>query len=206
MTDGFAGFSTGRRSDLLHPDDRAGMHVNGWRCPDDVLPLEHAGSVCHAPWRRASGQVVELLLASTDIARGGMFVDLGCGDGSVVNGVLARSSSNTFGLGVDASGPLVLLARRAARAAPHAARVRFLHEQLGRRGLAGATVVYAWLFATAAPLVSALVREAATVRYVVWLGDPGPGAHFPPGDVVGRVHLEPSGPGYPVWVFRWPAP
>ena len=149
-------------------EDWPGFIVPAWADPAAF----GADAVCLSPWRRASDDVVRLIIDSIDIGPSDVFVDLGSGDGAVVLGVASRTGCR--GVGIEAAADLVARAV-AARAATGVdpARVTFLHELIGCRGLVGATVVYSWLLPPAAPSVATLVRDAArdgSVRAAVLVG------------------------------------
>ena len=116
-----------------------GLVVPRWRGGTDpsVLP------VCLAPWYPAPGDLPELLVHAVGIGPDDVFVDLGSGDGRVVNGVVGLKRCR--GVGIEASGDLVRVARARARVRRLEDRVTFLHELIGQRGLRGASVVYWWL-------------------------------------------------------------
>lgn len=84
-------------------EDRAGFVIPRWRGgTDPAVP-----PVCLAPWRAAPEALAPILVDAVGIRRGDVFVDLGSGDGSVVNGVVARVGC--CGVGIEASGDLVVL-------------------------------------------------------------------------------------------------
>ena len=149
-------------------EDWPGFVVPAWADPDAF----GADAVCLSPWRRASADVVEAIVGVLDLGPGDLFVDLGCGDGSVVLAVVSRTGCR--GVGIEAAGDLVHRALAARdRAGLDSGRVVFLHELIGCRGLVGATVVYSWLLPPAAPVVATLVRDADRGRLcaAVLVGD-----------------------------------
>ncbi len=146
----------------------AGAVVPAWSSGVERPP---ASAVSLAPWRRAPAVLSALLVDELSIVDRDVFVDLGSGDGSLVIDVARCSGCR--GVGVDASADLVGRSRRAAAGLD---RVRFLHELIGVRGLAGATVVFAWLLPPAFPVVSGLVAGAAagSLRAFASVGLSGP--------------------------------
>ena len=146
----------------------AGAVVPSW---SSGVERPSASAVSLAPWRRAPAVLSALLVDELSIGRGDVFVDLGSGDGSLVIDVARCSGCR--GVGVEASAELVGRSRRAAEGLD---RVRFFHEVIGLRGLAGATVVFAWLLPSAFPLVSELVAggSAPSLRAFASVGLSGP--------------------------------
>ena len=156
-------------------EDVAGFVIPRWRGGVEGS----APPVCLAPWRSASAEVARLIVDAVGVGVDDVFVDLGSGDGSVVMAV--SSMTGCVGVGVEVSVPLVRLARATAvsssvgpRAADRNNRNVFLHELIGTRGLAGATVVYVWLLGGGLDVVVGLIAEAVavgSVRAVVTVGD-----------------------------------
>ena len=151
-------------------EEIAGFVIPRWRGGVE----DSAPALCLAPWRSASAEVAALIVDEVGVGVDDVFVDLGSGDGSVVKAV--SSMAGCVGVGVEVSASLVRLARGAAapvgtRGVP---RTVFLHELIGARGLAGATVVYVWLLGGGLEVVVGLIAEAVSVgsvRAVVVVGD-----------------------------------
>ena len=117
-------------------------------------------------------------------------VDLGSGDGCVL--VQLASKRGCRGIGIEASARLVARARAMAGAAGVSARVSFLHELIGCRGLRGASVVYCWLLPGSSGLVCSLVEEVLAgggncYRGLVVVGEIGDLGPLGPGEVIGEV-------------------
>ena len=151
---------------LVVRDEIPGFVVPSWRGDGDVP------AVSLAPWRCAPAGIATVIVDGVDVRKGDVFVDLGSGDGVVVNGVVERSGC--FGVGVEASSALVGCAWADALTRGVGDRVVFLHELIGARGLSGATVVYVWLLPGGVELVVDLIRNAVgsgSVRAVVSVGD-----------------------------------
>ncbi len=159
-------------------EDVAGFVIPRWRGGVEGS----APPVCLAPWRSASAEVARLIVDAVGVGVDDVFVDLGSGDGSVVMAV--SSMTGCVGVGVEVSVPLVRLARAKAVSSSVGRRgvdrndrnnrTVFLHELIGARGLAGATVVYVWLLGGGLDVVVGLIAEAValgSVRAVVTVGD-----------------------------------
>ena len=171
-------------------EDHAGLVVPRWRvsAADDLEALEVL-SVCLAPWRRAPGIVVDLLMERVGVERSDLVVDLGSGDGCVLVGLASRTGCT--GIGIEASAGLVARSRREAGAAGVADRVIFLHELIGCRGLRGASLVYCWLLPGSSELVRALVEEVlvggGNYRGLVVVGEIGDLGILGSGEVIGEI-------------------
>ena len=159
-------------------EDVAGFVIPRWRGGVE----DSAPAVSLAPWRSASDEVARLIVDAAGVGVDDVFVDLGSGDGSVVMAV--SSLAGCVGVGVEVSAPLVRLARANAASSTvgrrgvdrqdRNGRNVFLHELIGARGLAGATIVYVWLLGGGLEVVVGLIAEAVSlgsVRAVVIVGD-----------------------------------
>ena len=149
--------------------------------PGFVVPSWSSGvsprvePICLAPSRRAPDDLARLIVDSVGVGRDDVFVDLGSGDGSVVASVV--ESAGCFGVGVEAVGELVVLARERASARGVGDRVLFLHELIGVRGLLGATVACCWLLPGGLDVVVDLIEVAVasgSFRALVVVGDSSP--------------------------------
>ena len=154
-----AGASTSSSRTLVVPprprlEDCAGFTVSGWSAGVTAVSAPH----CFAPWRVSPPELARLLVERVPIGPDDLFVDLGSGDGSLVHGVAELAGCR--GVGVEASGPLVRLARAAAARLRDPARVRHLAEVIGLRGLGGATVVFTWMVPNGVSAILSLVRSA----------------------------------------------
>ena len=175
-------------------EDCAGFTVAGWSADG----AGYADAVSYAPWRRAPDELAPLLVSAVPIGSDDVFVDLGSGDGRLVNDVAALSGCR--GVGVEASPALCSLAWADAAERRVAESVRHLPELIGARGLRGATVVFAWLVPGGVSRVLGLLEAAAGragFRAFCTVGAVGAFGALGVFDEIGRVP-EVGAPGLPL--------
>ena len=129
---------------------------------DWVCGREGGSAQSYAPFRRVDPAVLAVALGLLRLGAADRFVDLGCGDGAVVEAAGAQAG---LAVGVELDPALVLRARERLRAAADsdrlAGRWRILNEPIGWTAPAGMTAGFVNLLPFAGPALSRWLCDTA---------------------------------------------